>query len=274
MGKILEEAYYSQSSLKKKPHYHRGHQILLILEGEVELSVNGISRLAGAGDLVLFSRYENHSVTVRSKSYARYVLQVEPPKDRREDRIFSVLSNRPKGFGNVLDVSDDLMDFEALFRQLVTEYGTAESMADQMQQLLVRQLLIRIYRRCPEVLCFYENEKYAAVFDLQRRFEERFAESYRLQDLAKGYALSVSSLCHRFKEATGMAVMDYLLSCRVAAAKQLLTDTQVRISDIVEQCGFSDCSNFSRTFKRMTGISPTAFRECYGSVKKERVYDL
>ena len=263
MGGILEEAYYSQDIREKRPHYHHSHQILLILEGEAEICVNGVSSQAGPGKLVLFSRYENHAVTVRSKTYSRFVLQIQPPVEQRENRSFAVLSNRPKGFGNVIDVADDLAGFRALMAAIVEEFGSKDSMAEEMRQLLVQQLLIRIYRRCPEVLELYESEKNALVFDLQKRFETRFAENYQLRLLAKEYAISVSSLSHRFKEVTGVAVMDYLLSCRIAAAKQYLTETKTDIGQIVELCGFSDCSNFGRTFKRMTGLSPSAFRERY-----------
>ena len=62
---------------------------------------------------------------------------------------------------------------------------------------------------------------------------------------------------------TGMSVMEYLLSCRMASAKRMLAGTQMGIGEIVERCGFSDNSNFSRTFKALNGMSPTDFRKKY-----------
>ncbi len=99
--------------------------------------------------------------------------------------------------------------------------------------------------------------------DLQHRFAEQYDDPYTLEALAKEYNVSPSSLSHRFKEVTGMSVMEYLLSCRLAAAKNLLIETDLPIGEIVEQCGFSDSSNFSRTFKARTGLSPSAFRNLY-----------
>ncbi len=57
--------------------------------------------------------------------------------------------------------------------------------------------------------------------------------------------------------------MEYLKSCRMANAKQMLAETDYSIGEIVEKCGFSDNSNFSRTFKNLTDLSPSDFRKKY-----------
>ena len=54
--------------------------------------------------------------------------------------------------------------------------------------------------------------------------------------------------------------MGYLQSCRMAAAKKYLAETDLEVGAIVDKCGFSDSSNFSRSFKRVTGSTPTKFR--------------
>ena len=72
--------------------------------------------------------------------------------------------------------------------------------------------------------------------------------------------LSPSHMSHLFKKITGRSVMGYLLDCRMAKAKQLLTHTDDTIAEIVEKIGFADSSNFSRTFKAVTGKTPRDFR--------------
>ena len=54
--------------------------------------------------------------------------------------------------------------------------------------------------------------------------------------------------------------MRYLIDCRLAAAKKYLAETDLEIGKIVDLCGFSDNSNFSRMFRSATGVSPTGFR--------------
>jgi len=74
--------------------------------------------------------------------------------------------------------------------------------------------------------------------------------------LEKQYNTSVSVRSHRFHSATGISVMEYLQSCRMANAKQMLAKTDFSIAQIVKCCGFSDNSNFSRTFKKRNGSLP------------------
>lgn len=258
MSNAVLRAYYSESPLSKQSHYHDCHQIILIIEGELEFRVNGVSRIGRAGQALIFSCYENHSITALSTPYRRYVLHIDPHAHSAEGTVYSILSNRPRGFSNAVDVSDAMEDFEAVFARAVSEYDAPGKLTEDMQKLLVSQLLIMLWRRLPSPPPFD-----SAIAGIQKRFEENCSEAYSLESLAKELCISPSSLSHRFKKLTGRSVMDYLLSCRIAAAKKYLTETGMDIGEIVEKCGFSDSSNFSRTFKKLNGISPSEFRKKY-----------
>jgi len=53
----------------------------------------------------------------------------------------------------------------------------------------------------------------------------------------------------------------------MAAAKKYLVESNFDVGTIVEKCGFSDASNFSRSFKRVTGSTPTKFRAQFNTSK-------
>ena len=91
--------------------------------------------------------------------------------------------------------------------------------------------------------------------------EDEIKKAYR--SLAKKYHISSSTLSHQFKKITGVSVFEYLVSCRLALAKAQLAKTKMRINEIVEECGFCDNSNFSRTFKKSVGMTPSQFRRTY-----------
>lgn len=262
METIIHEAYFSKETRKKSTHYHDCHQLIFVARGSVEVTINETPYTATPGSIVIFNRFENHSINILTSEYERYVLRISPFSGNT-GKIYALLANRPKGFRNVLNVSDAHALVESLFKRIIQEAGSSEIMKEDMLQLLINELLIVIYRRIDSNLISLDAENTEYIYELQRRFETQYAQAYTLEALAEEYNISPSSLSHQFKKVTGASVMDYLLSCRMASAKKYLTDTHISIGEIVELCGFSDNSNFSRTFKKLNGISPSAFREQY-----------
>lgn len=260
MESVIQAVYHSGETLSKQPHFHTCHQIILIVSGNVDFLVNGKTLHGGAGDLAIFSCYEDHSVFVRSESYERFVLQLDPSADDRDCPAYSLLTDRPAGFSNIIHVSSRLEQIKGLFCALIRERSEPAALGPWMERLLVSQLLVTVFR-CTGLEIRQLQD--SVVSDLKRQLECHFGERYTLDALAAKYSISVSSLAHRFQATTGTSVMDYLLSCRMAQAKQLLANTDHSIGQIVERCGFSDNSNFSRTFKKLNGLSPTAFRKKY-----------
>lgn len=260
MGSLIQAVYHSAQILEKRPHFHDCHQIILVVRGSVKFCINGSYIQAVQGDIVIFSRFENHSVDNCSDGYERYVLQLDPEVIQGKSTVYSLLTDRPAGFCNVVSIASSMDDVVNLFRRLLQEQNSRSKLAEEMKQLLVKQLLITVYRNTSvDFDSIYDD----MVTELKRQFEQDFREPYTLAALAKQYHISPSSLSHRFQAATGVSVMGYLQSCRMAHAKQLLADTDISIGQIVERCGFSDNSNFSRSFKTLAGLSPSAFRKKY-----------
>ena len=92
-----------------------------------------------------------------------------------------------------------------------------------------------------------------------RKMHESPAASWTVAQLSKESGLSRSTFFERFSRAVGVAPMEYLLSWRMALAKNLLRRNEVSIGEIAERVGYSSQSTFTVAFTRLVGSPPTRF---------------
>lgn len=81
-----------------------------------------------------------------------------------------------------------------------------------------------------------------------------------LKELANLVQLSPHYFAHLFKQSVGIAPHQYVVQQRVKRAKQLLKRSDMNIGEVAYAVGFSNQAHLNRHFKRITGITPGAFR--------------
>lgn len=99
---------------------------------------------------------------------------------------------------------------------------------------------------------------------------DHIAEPLTIPELAKLAACSESKYRKLFAELTLVTPGEYIVRGRVNLAKSLLSSTDNKISDIANQTGFYDQSHFIHAFKRLIGVTPTAFRRKIVEAAKSR----
>ena len=151
---------------------------------------------------------------------------------------------------------------EGIFREMVAESQSQAPMQAQMLLFLLCQLLVQLCRAYPDLVP-EDLQRLSLATRIQRYLEENMSQRLTLEDLAQEFHLSQSYLSHLFKGITGSSVMGYLNAYRLQTAKRLLAQTDWPIARILEECGFTDNSNFSRNFRGITGLSPSQFRKKY-----------
>lgn len=99
-----------------------------------------------------------------------------------------------------------------------------------------------------------------AIHDVLSYINENYTQPLKLENLARQFGVSVSFLSHEFVKYTGRSVYDYILHRRVLQAKALI-NAACPLNEVAYQCGFNDYSSFLRTFSKMAGMSPSAYRK-------------
>ncbi|MGK9147169.1 AraC family transcriptional regulator [Plantibacter flavus] len=81
-----------------------------------------------------------------------------------------------------------------------------------------------------------------------------------VSDLADMAGMSASHFAAMFKKYTGVPAMTYQTQLRMASARELLDTTQQSVEEVANAVGYDDSFYFSRQFKKLHGMSPTAYR--------------
>jgi AraC-like DNA-binding protein len=102
-----------------------------------------------------------------------------------------------------------------------------------------------------------ESGQLARVLDL---LHKRFAKSIRIEDLCTAANLSARSLHRLFTRHLGENVSEYLGRLRIGRACMLLVETDLPISMVAAETGFSNLSNFNRQFRGSRHMTPREFR--------------
>ena len=95
-----------------------------------------------------------------------------------------------------------------------------------------------------------------------------------LEDISEVFFISKTQIFRLFKDAYGMAPMQYFLHKKVEMAKQMLVESDMHISDIAERLCFTDAKHFSKTFKKITGQLPKHYRQTAKAESLNKAFEL
>ncbi|MDJ0948760.1 MAG: helix-turn-helix domain-containing protein [Alphaproteobacteria bacterium] len=100
----------------------------------------------------------------------------------------------------------------------------------------------------------------AAILDAQRWLGDHHSVAAPVDEMVRRSGLAERSFKRRFSKATGLAPIVYVQHLRVEEAKRRLERTDAPIDEIGWAVGYEDPAFFRRLFKRITGITPGAYR--------------
>ncbi|RTY52680.1 AraC family transcriptional regulator [Pantoea sp. YU22] len=149
-----------------------------------------------------------------------------------------------------------------LVQLVMDECRAQRSARDIVLERLLELLLIEALRSilicngCPGVMSGLADERVSAAI---RAIHARPEHSWTGAELAKAAAMSRSAFFVRFREAVGVAPMDYLLTWRMALAKKLLRGKDMTVAEVAEHVGYRSASAFSVAFSRHAGITPVKY---------------
>ncbi|MCB1123110.1 MAG: helix-turn-helix domain-containing protein [Verrucomicrobiae bacterium] len=123
---------------------------------------------------------------------------------------------------------------------------------------------IRILERASSRLDRVEDELVTRILEWMRA---RLHEPLAIEQLASQFGISRRSLEQRFRQSLHSSPYAELSKMRMNLARQLLQNSNRKILEVSNQCGFTSQHQFSSAFKQAEGVSPRVFREQYRMVE-------
>ena len=109
-----------------------------------------------------------------------------------------------------------------------------------------------------------EPKKSAQIYnDITDYIIYHACENIRVSQIADYFGYNEKYLTTFFRRQSGISLKQFMMQAKMDAAKAELTDTNHSISQIAYNVGFSDSHNFTNAFKKITGLSPSVYRESY-----------
>lgn len=129
----------------------------------------------------------------------------------------------------------------------------ASLLADLFRVIAIQRHDNTFYARQPDV---YNPH----VFEAMKYIDDHCMERITIGDIAAEVHVSPKYLTNIFCEHAGCSMRDYIIRCKMKAAKSLLKNSLYSVQDVSQLLGYADYYQFSRQFKKQFGISPSFYR--------------
>lgn len=237
-----------------EPHSHDHYQIDYFYEGHGIMNISGRSYAVKRGELYVCNpgdvhRYEAAKENPMGNLTLKFTIECEPVL------IF------PNHVGNVGLLSrDQQRDLESHLARACVEANkptNKDSLPSSVFAMAFFVLLVKYLRETEKLA----EEKSAGRCDAVMTYiKDHYNLHITLGELAKIAGVHPKYLCRKFALEKGITPMEALTKERMKAAKRLLRNTTLPITEIAIHAGYPSIAHFSKRFKEITGDTPKEFR--------------
>lgn len=153
--------------------------------------------------------------------------------------------------------------FDLLFEIFVEEFSTPDKIQGDMLQMLLKRLIIMSTRLAKEQLIVRElnNDQIEVIRKFNYLVDIHYKTKRKVSDYAEMLFKSPKTLSNLFSIYNQKSPQQIILERLSLEAKRLIHFTEKQNQEIAYDLGFNDPAHFSRFFKKMTQMSPSAYRE-------------
>ncbi|MEX0324993.1 MAG: helix-turn-helix domain-containing protein [Puniceicoccaceae bacterium] len=245
-------------------HAHEGWEVYFQAKGTSSWQCQGkqFELLEGQGYIVAPGA-KHQSIRFSKGSQHFYFAEWNLPRHATRQSVIPTI----RGFQAIPNAPG----LEPLFRMLIAE-GTRTP--GQRQKPILMNLLSLLTLQMERILddsdavgsqARLANAPFGVV-QAKELLENNLEHDWKLDELGRIAGISPNYLSTTFANCYGMSPMRYLLSCRIERSKHLLRESELSITAIAHELGFSSIQHFSMRFKEQVHQTPSAYRRRAGRV--------
>ena len=232
-----------------RPHFEKRHRqgLLLFLGGHIECDFGAFKKEIRGGDIVKFAKslpYSGRRLT--DEAVSCIIVDFETFEEDELEKFDIPVVYKPHSLSEYLKQFFDLAE---LYKESTPNH-----------QLLLKSSLYRILGMITEELDSAGNDKNADITKyIMKNLQNR---SLGCKSICAHFFISESTLLRSFVHSTGYTPKEYICVQRIEKAKKLLVhDCEKTVKNVSEECGFASQYYFARSFKNITGMTPTEYRK-------------
>lgn len=247
---------------EEKEHLHQDIELLYVLEGKLEINLQGQKFLMASEDVLIINANKRHYLRSEgSVLYAKLTIHYDLVSDILNKFDLMFVCNSQENTDAAFDGLRRLL--QQLLRHYLENEGVKKdflhiSLCYQIMDYICTHFLISSASELGDS----ESEKYRHRL---RQIENYIGANYRsaisLKELAEKLYLSNGYLSRFFKKNYGMSFAEYLTNVRLHHAVDQLLYTDAPITRIVYDNGFASAAIFNKAFKKEYSETPSAVRK-------------
>ena len=246
-------------------HYHDCYELYYLHAGDRYYFIKDKTYHATEGSVVFIEPYAIHcTCNFEKKGYDRTVIYFK--REFAEGVLNALGSDFFDSYGNDCHIHKTNLADRALIRLTIENmqaaYDSASDCETYLKAALVHLLLLLSGHRASSDIpaIEYANPTHRMISEITGYINNNYSENITLKAISVRYYISPCYFSRTFKSLCGLSFTEYLNNVRIKAAEELLAGTDMTVTDISAAVGFSGSTHFDRVFKKITGVSPTAYR--------------
>lgn len=242
------------------PHTHQFTELFYVLHGEGVFYIENEKVPVKTDDLIIINPNVEHTEKTFPNNPMEYIVFGV------EGLAFS-FTEHDQAYGrgySFYSYGSDKNQFINFAQLMMHEFQDKKPGFEKVCHGLLDVLLVYISRKQKLSVISESSFQLSKECAIAKRYiDTNYAQDITLDSLAEITHINKFYLAHSFTECIGQSPISYLTERRLAACKELLSSSNLSVTQIATSAGFSSQSYFSQIFNKKVGMSPRQYRKLY-----------